>query len=301
MLTTKGMVSMKKMVLALAGAMACIGVAYAAENEAITSAAQNVAKIPDLVKSLNGQKTSDFAADVVSAVAAMPGKPSQKVGKMVAASEAFLGSVPGEEMPSLLANLTANVPFAYLPAWVKGFKGAVDGFFKSLSDDQYNKLVNDVIAKINKLGDTSDADKTVITAFALKLLARDKNPEEQIEWLGTLAIPVAYADQVKAAMPGVFAGNYDSVLGPDTKVVESKDIYVVMPNGDADFMKETLGTTDTGTALDPVDMAEDRAGIERPEPIIVGTGTGTGTGKGKDTGTSKKKPPVAKGYVGQSI
>ena len=137
---------MKTTVIALASAMACAGMAFAAGAEDITAAAQDTSKIPELVKSLDGQKGSDFAADVISAIAAMPGNPSKKVAKMAAASEAFLGTVPDGELAALIANLVANVPFASLPAWVDSFKGDVDAFTKDLSDADYNKLVNDVMA-----------------------------------------------------------------------------------------------------------------------------------------------------------
>ena len=262
-----------------------------AAGEDITQAAQDTSKIPELVKSLQGQKASEFAADVISAIAAMPGNPSRKVKQMASAAEAFLGSVPEGELSSLLANMVANVPFASLPAWVDSFKGSVDSFTKDLTDEAYNKLVNDVMAKINKLGDTSDADKTVISSFALKLLARAKNPEEQTEWLNKVALPAAYADQVKAAMPGVFGGNYDAVLGPDTKVVKADNIRIVEPGDDVAILEEAAKTGTTLIGMPVIPAAEDREGVERPEPLGSGTGTGTGTGK--------SKPPVTQPYKGQ--
>ena len=281
---------MKKTVIALASAVVCAATVFAA-GENITQAAGDTSKIPELVKSLEGQKASEFAADVISAIAAMPGNPSKKVKKMAAAAEAFLGTVPDGELASLLANMIANVPFASLPAWVDSFKGSVDSFTKGLTDEAYNKLVNDVMSKINKLGDTSDADKTVISSFALKLLARAKDSEEQTEWLNKVALPAAYAEQVKAAMPGVFAGNYDAVLGPDTKVVKADNIRIVEPGDDVAILEEAAKTGTTLIGMPVIPAAEDRAGVERPEPLGSGTGTGTGTGKGK--------PPVTQPYKGQ--
>ena len=289
---------MKMTVIALASAMACAGMAFAAGAEDITAAAQDTSKIPELVKSLQGQKGSEFAADVISAIAAMPGNPSKKVKKMAAASEAFLGSVPDGELASLLANLTANVPFASLPAWVDSFKGAVDAFTKELSDAAYNKLVNDVMAKINKLGDTSDADKTVISAFALKLLARGATPEEKTDWLNNIALPASYGKQVKDAAPGVFAGNYDSVLGPDIAVVKTDNVRIVTPGDDAAFIEEATLTGTVPIGVPVIDAAADREGVERPEPL--GTGAGTGTGGAKPSKPSKPKPPVAEYYAGQN-
>ena len=278
--------------------------AFAASAEDITAAAQDTSKIPELVKSLEGQKASDFAADVVSAIAAMPGNPSKKVKKMAAASEAFLGSVPDGELASLIANLTANVPFASLPAWVDSFKGAIDAFTKDLSDEAYNKLVNDVMSKINKLGDTSDADKTVISTFALKLLARGSTPEEKTEWLKGIALPASYGKQVSDAAPGVFAGNYDAVLGPDIEIVKADSIRIVEPGDDRVLVEEATATETTPIGAPVIPAAEDREGIERPEPLGTGTGTGTGTGapSSKPSKSSKPKPPkppVPPPYVGQ--
>ena len=284
--------------------MACAGMAFAAGAEDITAAAQDTSKIPELVKSLDGQKGSDFAADVISAIAAMPGNPSKKVKKMAAASEAFLGSVPDGELASLIANLVANVPFGSLPAWVDSFKSSIDAFTKDLSDEAYNKLVNDVMAKINKLGDTSDADKTVISAFALKLLARGSTPEEKTEWLNGITLPASYGKQVKDAAPGVFAGYYDAVLGPDIVIVKAETIRFVEPGDDRTLVEEATALTTTAIGAPVVPTAEDREGIERPEPLgIVGT-TGTGTGKGTPSKKPSKptpspKPPVPPPYDGQ--
>ncbi len=292
---------MKKTTVALAGAFALAGIAFAA-GENITQAAQDTSKIPELVKSLEGQKGSDFAADVISAIAAMPGNPSRKVKKMADAAEAFLGSVPDGELASLLANMVANVPFASLPAWVDSFKGAVDGFTKDMTEASYNKLVNDVMAKINKLGDTSDADKTVISAFALKLLARGSSVEEKTEWLNNVSIPAAYRDQVKAAMPGVLNGNYDSVLGPDTKVVKASDIRIVQPQADADIVKVATATA-TVPVTTPADAeTEDRSGIERPEPLAgpaAAPAVKSGKKPAKKPAPPKPVPPVPPPYKGQ--
>ncbi len=288
---------MKMTVIALASALVCAGMAFAA-GENITEAAQDTSKIPELVKALEGQKASEFAAEVMSAIAAKPGNPAKKVKQMAAAAESFLGTVPQGELASLLANMIANVPFGSLPAWVDSFKGSVDSFTKDMTDETYNKLVNDVMAKINKLGDTSDGDKTVISAFALKLLARAKDPEEKTEWLNKVALPAAYADQVKAAMPGVFDGNYDSVLGPDTKIVKVSDTPIVEPGDDRTIQEEAATTPTTPIGIPDVPAAEDREGLERPEPL--GSGTGTGTSTGTSTSSSKKKqPPVPTPYQGQ--
>ncbi len=282
--------------------MACAGMAFAAGADSITAAAQDTSKIPELVKSLDGQKASDFAADVISAIAAMPGNPSKKVKKMASASEAFLGAVPDGELASLIANLVANVPFASLPAWVDSFKGAVDAFTKDLSDADYNKLVNDVMAKINKLGDTSDADKTVISSFALKLLARGSTPEEKTEWLNGITLPASYGKQVKDAAPGVFAGNYDAVLGPDIAIVKADDVRIVMPGDDETLVAEETETGTMPIGVPIIPAAEDREGIERPEPLGTGTGTGSAvpappketkkpSKPSKTTPTPSPKPP----------
>ncbi len=284
--------------------MACAGMAFAAGAEDITAAAQDTSKIPELVKSLDGQKGADFAADVISAIAAMPGNPSKKVKKMAAASEAFLGSVPDGELAALIANLVANVPFGSLPAWVDSFKGSIDAFTKDLSDEAYNKLVNDVMAKINRLGDTSDADKTVISAFALKLLARGSTPEEKTEWLNGITLPASYGKQVKDAAPGVFAGNYDAVLGPDIEIVKVDTVRFVEPGDDRTLVDAATALTTTAIGAPVVPTAEDREGIERPEPLGTGTGTGIGTGTGTPSKKPSKppkppKPPVPPPYDGQ--
>lgn len=283
------MVPMNKMMIALAGAMVCASISYAVDGNSLTAAAEDTSKIPEIVKSLEGQKGSDFAADVMNAIAKMPGNPSKKVNKMVSAAEKFLGCVPEGELPAMFANLTANVPFPSLPAWVDAFKPTVDAFTKDIAGDQYDKLVNDVMSKINALGNTSDADKTTISAFALKLLSRAKTEEEQSEWIKKVVLPAAYADQVKNAMPGVFAGNYDAVLGPDAKVVKADDkIRLVTPDTPKIREQDFLNNQAAEFGVDVIGATEDREGIERPEPMILPTGEGHG-----------KKPPVPKPYKGQ--
>jgi hypothetical protein len=273
--------------------------AFAAGEDLITQAAQAPSKIPELVKATPDLKVSGFAADVMTAIAKMPGKPSAKVKQMAAAAESFLGTVPEGELSSLLANMIANVPFGSLPAWVDSFKGAVDGFTKDLPDEAYNRLVNDVMAKINKLGDTSDADKAIFSSFALKLLARATDPEAQAKWLNdSIVLPAAYAGQVKAAMPGVFAGNYDAILGPETKVVPSDNVRIVEPGGDVAVQEESASTPTSPIGPSVISAAEDREGVERPEPLATGSGSGSGTG----TPSSPKKPskpPVPPPYQGQ--
>ncbi len=150
------------------------------------------------------------------------------------------------------------------------------------------------MAKINKLGDTSDADKTVISTFALKLLARGSTPEEKTEWLNGIALPASYGKQVKDAAPGVFAGNYDAVLGPDIAIVKADAVRIVTPGDDVAIVEAATATETTPIGVPVIDAAEDREGVERPEPLGTGTGTGTGTSK-----PAKKKPPVAPLYDGQ--
>ena len=277
---------MNKTVLALAGAMAYVGVVCAAGADNVTLAAQDTSKIPEIVKSLSGQKGSDFAADVISAVAAMPGKPSKKARTMANAAKGFLGAVPENELPQLLANLTANVPFNSLPAWVDAFKGPFDDFAKNIPEDTYNKMANDVMSMISKLGDTSDADKTVISAFAAKLLAKGSTPEEKAAWADKLALTAPYADQVKAALPSVLAGNYEAVLGPEAAVVKSDEIRMVEPMTDSDKVVRDPEVEENFVSGNPILDAEERTGIDRPEPIV----REPGTGKGKSHKKTKKPP-----------
>lgn len=284
---------MKRVVLILAGAIASAGLAMAAEPDATTTASKDPSKIPGLVKEMGGQSVSQFAADVMSAIGTMPGSPSRKTRKMAEAATAFLGTVPDGELASLLASMTANVPFGSLPTWVKLFKSPVDDLIKELSDAAYNKLVNDVMSKINALADTSDADKTVISCFALKLLARGANEDENEAWLAKVALPAAYADQVKAAMPGVFAGNYDSVLGPETKVV--KDLPPVLhPTNPEDELNTALQGKKPSNILPGEWAFLDRDAIDRPEPMVVPPPPPP-----PPAGPGKKKPPVTPVYAGQ--
>lgn len=283
---------MKRAVFIMAGAMALAGIASAAEADAITVAAKDPSKIPELAKDLGGQSVSQFAADVVSAIGAMPGSPSRKTRKMAEAASALLGAAKDSEVPALIASLVANVPPAALPAWVNLFKPDCDSFTKGLSESAYNKLVNDVLSKIKGLADTSDADKTVISCFALKLLARGATPAENESWLAKLALPSAYADQIKAAAPGVFAGNYSAVLGPDTKVVKEDLPPLLHPDSPETMVDDALSEkTKTTPTIIPEEMAYlDRGGVDRPEPAGAPPAPPP---------PPKRRPPVPQKYKGQ--
>lgn len=281
---------MKRITLMLAGAIACVGVSMAAEADAITTASRTPAKIPELVKSLGGQSVPQFAADVISAISAMPGSPSRKTRRMAEAAASFLGTTKDGDLASLLASLVANVPPSSLPAWVNLFKPSCDEFTKGLSDNAYNKLVNDVMAKINALADTSDADKTVISCFALRLLARGSTPEEKDSWLSKIALPKAYSDQIKAAAPGVLAGNYSAVLGPDTKVV--KDLSPLHPDSPEEMTKHALEVGIPPAILPEEQAYANRLGFERPEPVAVPPPP-------PPAKPSKPRPPVPPKYKGQ--
>lgn len=285
---------MKSAVFIMVGAMALAGVASAAEADAITVAAKNPSKIPELAKNLGGQSVSQFAADVVSAIGAMPGSPSRKTRKMAEAASALLGTAKDSEVPSLIASLVANVPPASLPAWVNLFKPDCDEFTKGLSEGAYNKLVNDVMSKIKSLADTSDADKTVISCFALKLLARGSTPAENESWLAKIALPAAYADQIKAAAPGVFAGNYAAVLGPDTKVVKEDLPPLLHPDSPEEMMDDAIRMK---TKTTPITVPDEigyisRGGADRPEPAGAPPPPPPPTG-------GRRRPPVPEKYKGQ--
>lgn len=200
---------------------------FADTSDAVTKAAEDPSTIPDAVKTLGNVTPEAFATDTINAIASMPKRPVTKVLKMADAAKEFIDTTKNGKLDDMLVALISNVPFEALPAWTVLTTPAVQKEIKELDDKTYQSLVADTVKGIGAIKDFSDDDKAIVTAFALKLLARMSDPDsdDMAFKAGLKALPPAYAKQVEDALPSVFSGDYEAVLG---------DINIIALVGDID-------------------------------------------------------------------
>lgn len=193
--------------------------AFANGSDAVTSAANNTSEIPAIVAELKTPKAA-FAGDVLAAIASMPKSPAAKADKMIAAAKALLPLADENKLADMVVAIIANTPFEALPVLVGETQPTAQTEVVGLDDKSYDALLSSVVKKIGALKDFSNDDKTIISAFALKLLARGEDNNAIIESVAKVAksMPAAYGKQVIEAFPAVLKGDYQSVLG-DTKII----------------------------------------------------------------------------------
>lgn len=210
--------SMKTVCLILTAAVAST-LAFASDNDAVTRAAGNTSEIPAIVAELKTPRAS-FAGDVMSAIASMPKSPVKKTEKMISAAKALIPLADEKKLDDMVVALVANTPFEALPVWTDKTRDAVQAIVASMDDKTYDALLASVMRKIGALKDYSNDDKTVVSTFALKLLARGKDVPARIESTAKAikAIPAAYGKQVIEALPSALEGDYAPILG-DTKII----------------------------------------------------------------------------------
>lgn len=210
--------SIKTVCLILASiTTAAIGLADG--EDAVTKAANNTSKIPTIAAEVKTPKAA-FAGDVITAIASMPKSPTAKAEKMISATKSFLPLADKGKLADMVVAIVANTPFEALPALTAETRGEAQALVAEMDDKAYEALLATTMEKIGSLKDFSNDDKTILSAFALKLLARGDDNLARIESThkAVKAIPPAYSKQVIEALPSVFDGDYDSVLG-DTKII----------------------------------------------------------------------------------
>lgn len=208
-----------KTVCSILAAATVSTLAFANGSDAVTSAANNTSEIPAIVAELKTPKAA-FAGDVLAAIASMPKSPAAKADKMIAAAKALLPLADKNKLADMVVAIIANTPFEALPVLVGETQPTAQTEVVGLDDKSYDALLSAVVKKIGALKDFSNDDKTIISAFALKLLARGEDDNAIIEAVAKVAksMPAAYGKQVIEAFPAVLKGDYQSVLG-DTKII----------------------------------------------------------------------------------
>lgn len=263
----------------------------AGNSDAVTKAAQNPSDIPAIVKELGTGSVSSFASEVIAAIAAMPKPPVAKVYKMADASKALIAQAEDGKLADVIASLVSNVPFEALPAWTSLVAGSVNNEIKDMEEAAYQKLVEQVLKNIGSIKDLSNDDKTVISAFALKLLARSSDPElESVRMKDAVkTAPAAYAAQLDAALLPTLKGDYAAVLG-DIEIIELPKKDIAEPKAIVQEMETASSDTETYLPEGPEAIAL--------KDIVGDKGKDKDKDKGKDK-DSKKKPPVPPFYKEQ--
>lgn len=269
---------MKTVKAILVATLAATCVSAQTENVAVSQAADNPSTIQNAIAGLNGVSIQAFASEVIDAIATKPKNPVAKVLSLVEASCEFLAASDESNLADVIVAMISNVPFEALPEWTTQMIKPVADTTADIEETAYNKLVADVVSKIGNLDEFEDSDKVVVTAFAIKLLARGKDDYTEDPIRSALAaVPAEYRDQVESALSDVLAGDYSSLLaGVDIIVMPTIDISVAesgTEGGEIGF--ENTKGVDALTDKDP--------DVPAPAP----------------TPTPKPKPPVAPTYKEQ--
>ena len=274
-----------KMLMIATTAAAC---AMANADDAVTKAASNFSKIPEALAESAGTSASAFAAELLTAIAAKSKSPQAKLQDLIDASKVLVDNREEGKLSDMVVSLVSSIPFEDLPTWTGAMIGTVNPLVASMEEGAYNSLVSDVVKKISNLADFTNDDKTVITAFALKLLMRVKDPDLESEPLKTAiaSAPAAYSKQLAQVLPATFAGDYGPVLGA-TEIV-TLPVSTVNPDTPVQQKNDTIPTDDVLNPdwNGPQSVPKTPAKVE-PQP------------KPQPKPSTPVKPPVPDGYKGQ--
>lgn len=271
--------------------------ALADASDAVTKAANSPSKIPEAIAELEGVSAAAFASDVIEAIAAMPKSPVTKLGKMVAASSELISEAEDGKLADMIVALVSNVPFEALPEWTTQTIPAVQKVTADMEEAAYQKLVSDVVKKIGSVKGFSNDDKTVVTAFAIKLLARgaDVGIEDEPIVTALKAVPGAYKKQVTEAMPATLAGDYAPLLG-GIEIITLPTVEAAPADNGASRVP-VVPTTDVSTKL--TKGAEAIAIHTAPAAPAPAPKPASATPAPSPVQPSKPKPPVPKPYAEQ--
>ncbi len=262
--------------------------AMANADDAVTKAASNFSNIREALAESGGTSASAFAADLLTAIAAKAKSPQAKLQDLIDASKILVDNRDEGKLSDMVVSLVSSIPFEDLPTWTSAMMDTVNPLVTGMEESAYNSLVADVVKKISGLADFTDDDKTVITAFALKLLMRNKDPDLESEPLKSAiaAAPASYSKQLAQVLPSTFSGDYGPVLG-GTEIVTlptpaASSDTPVQSRTSTTPTADTVGTTPIGTLSVPV-----APGKSSPEP------------KPQPKPSTPVKPPVPPVYKGQ--
>lgn len=276
-------------------AAVCLSLSWfaVAADESLGVAASDPRRIAGIVGKMEAAEVAPFAGQVMQAVAKMPTSPKHRMRQLCDVAVEFTRTADPAGRAAVLGHLVMNTPFQMLPGWVAGFKPPLDELLKPLEDPAYDKFSAAVLKEIGDAEGLTDEDKTIFTTFAIVLLARGKDQDENLAFANRLfpLLPAAYRGQVAAATPAALSGDYTPLLGP-----EAGRMRIVMPEAKEGERPVNLPEVLGGVAKQPDLLVHD---VNRPAPLIR-TDLGVPTPPPPAATSTTPKPVVPPPYKGQS-
>ena len=261
----------------VAAAVVAAGIAVAQNGSIVDARKQivesisNPATMTENVKSLSAEDQRQYLADVVSAIAKMPGSQEEKAASYVSVCRAALkGSAKGN-LPSMIAEVFATVPPEYLPVVSESLGGDMLNRAANPSvtytDDKYLDIATNVMAVVNARVASEDA-ADVRSAFAALAFVRGSNSAgENIVSAMVASLPESARDTAaKEWFPAALAEgeskSYDSMLvAASADDVPPEVITAMLMRVDGAQNREALLADIVGGGTDPTAKANEKTPI----------------------------------------
>ena len=208
-----------------AAAKASASMSLAEARGRIDRAIASPAEMKATMRRLSAEDQRQFLADVNAAVAKMPGSESERIATFVAVSRAALEGARKGNVTTLLAEIYATVPLDALPDMNESLssdlmnRATAKG--RTFTDEQFVKLSESVMAKVNERVATVD-DGDVRAGFAALMMIRGSNSPSNQAVVGPIvaALPESARDVAKnewfpAALADGQDKSYEPMLGGD--------------------------------------------------------------------------------------
>ena len=193
----------------------------------ITRVIENPKEMTAVMQTLSPANQKTFLAEVMAAIASMPGDEADRTAKFVDVSNAALaGSQKGNAL-TLVAEVFATVPPTSLPAvnesLASGLMNRATDKSVTYTDEQYVKIAQTVMEKVNERVANED-NAGVRSGFAALMLIRGSNSESpEIVSSVVEALPEAVQNDAKAEwIPAALGqGGREKTYDPMLAVVDN--------------------------------------------------------------------------------
>lgn len=259
--------------LAGLGATTAQAMSLADARGRIDKVVSNAGEMKSVMKQLAAGDQKSYLAEVNAAIAKMPASDAERTATYVAVNRAALEGSKKGNVTALLAESFATVELASLPALTESLSGDLmnraTAKGQTYTDDQYVKLSESVMAKVNAR--TAEVDHgDVRSGFAALMLIRGSNSREPaivdpiVAALPAAAQEVAKKEWFPAALAEGQAKSYDPMLA-DVDATDIDDIGThigtVSLRVTGPQLSDSLLPDITGSNIDPNSRSSKRTPI----------------------------------------
>ena len=187
----------------------------------IVESISNPAVMTSTVKQLSAEDQKQYLADVVAAIAKMPGSQEEAAASYLSVCRAALKGARKGNLPAMIAEVFATVPPEYLPVISESLGSDVLNRAASSSttytDDKYLDIATNVMATVNARVASEDAADVRSAFAALAFIRGSNNASENIvsamvESLPESARKAAADEWFPAALAQGESKSYDAML-----------------------------------------------------------------------------------------